>query len=143
MFLIEFFSRFCTKHNWRHNHHNHGYRRGKSPPSPQREALRSTPMLQMDRRQPPKLVDVFWGGLRVRMAFKMLLCSGNDASPQHLSILRAIHTLNSPKSYIRLLKRLLPISCVGQCWRLEAEVRSTYSRNSKNCLQKYFFLIPT
>jgi hypothetical protein len=29
--------------------------------------------------------------------------------------------------------------CVGRCWPLEANVRSTYCRNSKNCLLKYFF----
>ncbi len=41
----------------------------------------------------------FFGGLRVCMA---LLCFGNYASPQHWSILRAIHTLNTPKNYIPL-----------------------------------------
>jgi hypothetical protein len=87
---------------------------------------------------------------------------------QHRSVLRAIHTLNSPKNYICLLKVFLPIhttrrrgaqdlmrdtrgpfppvaamvgyGCVCQCWPLEANIRSTYCRNSKNCLQKYFFL---
>jgi hypothetical protein len=29
--------------------------------------------------------------------------------------------------------------CVGQCWPLEADVRLTYCRNSRNCLRKYFF----
>jgi hypothetical protein len=43
------------------------------------------------------------------MALKVLLCSGNDESPQHWSALRAIHTLNSPKNYIRLLGGLSPI----------------------------------
>jgi hypothetical protein len=51
----------------------------------------------------------FLEGLRVFMALKALLCSGNDESPQHRSVLRAIHTLNSPKNYIRLLGGLLPI----------------------------------
>ncbi len=101
------------------------------------------------------------------MALKALLCSGNDEPPQHQSVLRAIHTLNSPQNYIRLLGGLLPIhtlhwrgaqglmwgtrgpfllaavmvgyGCVGQCWPLEANIRSTYCRNSKNCLRKYFF----
>jgi hypothetical protein len=49
------------------------------------------------------------GGLRVFMALKVLLCSGDDESPQHQSVLRAINTLNSPKKYIRLLGGLLPI----------------------------------
>jgi hypothetical protein len=37
------------------------------------------------------------------MALKALLCSGYDASPQHRSVLRAMHTLNTPKNYTRLL----------------------------------------
>ena len=49
------------------------------------------------------------GGVRVCMALKALLCSGNDASPQHRSVLRATHTLNNPKNYIRLLGGLLTI----------------------------------
>jgi hypothetical protein len=43
------------------------------------------------------------------MALKALLCSGNDESPQHRSVLRVINTLNSPKKYTRLLRGLLPI----------------------------------
>ncbi len=43
------------------------------------------------------------------MALKALRCSGDDGSPQHRSVLRAIHTLNSPKNYNRLLKGLSPI----------------------------------
>jgi hypothetical protein len=101
------------------------------------------------------------------MPLKALLCSGNDALPQHWSVLRAIHTLKSLKNYIRLLGGLLPIhstclrgvkglmwvtrgpyllaaamvgyGCVGRCWQLEANVRLTNCMNSKNCLQKYFF----
>ncbi len=38
------------------------------------------------------------------MALKVLLCSGNDASPQYWSVLRAIHTLNRPKNYTRFLR---------------------------------------
>jgi hypothetical protein len=52
---------------------------------------------------PPSLRMYFWGGLRVFMALKALLCSGDDESPQHQSVLRAINTLNSPQKYIRLL----------------------------------------
>jgi hypothetical protein len=36
------------------------------------------------------------------MALKALLCSCNDASPQHWSVLRAIHTFNTPQNYISL-----------------------------------------
>jgi hypothetical protein len=49
------------------------------------------------------------GGLRVFMALKALLCSGDDETPQHQSVLRAINTLNSPQKYIRLLGGLSPI----------------------------------
>ncbi len=60
--FIAFFSSLSTKHNWRHNLHNHGRRRQKWPPSTPHEALRSAPRLLMDGRQPPEIVDVvFWG----------------------------------------------------------------------------------
>jgi hypothetical protein len=58
---------------------------------------------------PRSLRMYFGGGLRVCMALKTLLCSGNDASPQHRSVLRAIHTLNSPKNLICLLGGLSTI----------------------------------
>ncbi len=102
----------------------------------------------------PSLRMYSLGGLRDFMALKALLCSGDDASPQHRSVLRAIITLNSPKKYIRLLGGLSPIhlthwrgaqglmwgargpflptaamvryGCVGWCWPLEAYVRLTY-----------------
>ncbi len=48
------------------------------------------------------------------MALKALLCSGDDESRQHRSVLRAIHTLNSPKKYICLLGGYHPsIQCIG------------------------------
>jgi hypothetical protein len=58
---------------------------------------------------PSSLRMYFFGGVRVCMALKALLCSGDDESPQHWSILRSIHTLNSPQNSIRLLRGLLPI----------------------------------
>jgi hypothetical protein len=58
---------------------------------------------------PPGLRMYFGGGLKVFMALKALLCSGDDELPQHWSVLRAINTLNSSKYYIRLLGGLLPI----------------------------------
>jgi hypothetical protein len=58
---------------------------------------------------PPSLWMYFLGGLRVFMALKALLCSGDDELPQHRSVLRTINTLNSPKSYICLLGGLSPI----------------------------------
>ncbi len=64
---------------------------------------------------PPSLWMYSLGGLRVFMALKALLCSGDDELPQHWSVLRAINTLNSPQKYIRLLGGLLPIHLT--CWR--------------------------
>jgi hypothetical protein len=85
------------------------------------------------------------------MPLNALLCSGNDALPQHWSVLRAIHTLTSLQNYIRLFGGLSPIrstrrrrekclmwgtrgpypptaamvgyGCVGRCWQLKANVR--------------------
>jgi hypothetical protein len=101
------------------------------------------------------------------MALKVLPCSSDDELPQHWSVLRAIHTLNSPQNNICLLGGLSPIhtlhrhgaqglmwgtrgpfplaavmvsyGCVGRCWALEANVRLTICRDSKNCPRKYFF----
>jgi hypothetical protein len=50
------------------------------------------------------------------MALKGLLCSVNVELPQHWSVLRAIHTHNSPKNYIHLLG--------GLCYPYVAPVRS-------------------
>jgi hypothetical protein len=49
------------------------------------------------------------------MALTVLLCSGDDELQQHRSVLGAIHTLNSPKNYIRLLGGLSPIHSTCQC----------------------------
>ncbi len=164
--FIECFSSLITKHTWCHNRHNLGCHQQKWPLSAPHEALHFAPTLQMNRLQLPEIAGVILGGLRVCMALKALLCSGNDELPQHWSVLRAIHTLNSPKIYIRLLWGLSPIhrsrrcgvqglmrctkgpflpaavmvgfGCVGQCWPMEANVRSIYCRNSKNCLRRFF-----
>ncbi len=64
---------------------------------------------------PPSLRMYFLGGPRVFMDLKALLCSGNDESPQHRSVLGTINALNSPKSHIRLLGELLPIYLMS--WR--------------------------
>ncbi len=50
-----------------------------------------------DGKQPPEQVVIIWGGVRGCMVIKVLLCSGNDASPQHWSVLRAIYSLTPPK----------------------------------------------
>ncbi len=49
------------------------------------------------------------------MALEALTCSGNDALPQHWSVLRAIHTLTTPKKYIRLLGGLSSIYSMRRC----------------------------
>jgi hypothetical protein len=89
------------------------------------------------------------------MALEALLCSGNDALLQHWSVFGVIHTLNTPKNYIRLLGWLsfiystrqrgaqglmwgargpfLPVAamvsygycCVGHFWPLKANFGST------------------
>jgi hypothetical protein len=117
---------------------------------------------------PPSLRMYSLGGLRVFMALKALLCSGNDELPQHWSVLRAINTLNSPKKYICLLGGLSPIhstrrhgaqglmwgargpfspaaamvgyGCVGWCRPLEAYVRSTYLGILKIVYGSNFFI---
>jgi hypothetical protein len=63
---------------------------------------------------PPSLRMYSLGGLRVFMALKALLCSGDDESPQHRNVLRAINTLNGPQKYIRLLGGLSPIHSTHQ-----------------------------
>jgi hypothetical protein len=50
-------------------------------------------MLGMNERQPPELADLFLEGLRVCMALEAFLCLSKDASPQHQSVLRAMHTV--------------------------------------------------
>jgi hypothetical protein len=47
------------------------------------------------------------------MALKAPLCSSNDVSLQHRSVLRATHTLIKHKNYIRLLGWLSPIQLLG------------------------------
>jgi hypothetical protein len=102
------------------------------------------------------------------MALKVLLCSGDDASPQHWSVLKAIHTLNSPKNYIHLLRGLSTIhlmhwigakglmwgtrgpfqpaaamvcyGCVGRYWPLEADFSSNNCRKSKIVYRSIFFI---
>jgi hypothetical protein len=115
---------------------------------------------------PPSLQMYSLRRLRVFMALKVLLCSGDDELPQHWSVLRAINTLNSPKNYICKLGGLSPIHLMHWrgvqglmwgargpfplaadgwlwlCWLMLAVggVRQiNLLRNSKNCLQKYFF----
>ncbi len=47
------------------------------------------------------------------MALKALLCSSDDESPQYRSVLRAIHTLNSPKNYLQI--RRSPNTSYAKC----------------------------
>jgi hypothetical protein len=43
------------------------------------------------------------------MALKVLHCSGYDALPQHWSVLRAIHTLNTQKNCMSLPGKSSPV----------------------------------
>jgi hypothetical protein len=143
---------------------------GNGPQVPHMRPCAPCQCLEWMGDNPPSLRMYFMGGLRLFMALKALLCSGDDALPQHWSVMRAIHTLNSHKNYIRLFGGLSPIhlarlrgaqglmwssrrpfppvaamvsyGCVGRCWPLEADFRWIDCRNSRNCLWKYFF-IPT
>ncbi len=114
------FSSLSTKYNWHHNCHNHGLCQQKWPRSAPHEALRSMLTLRMDGWQPTELADVFWGGLRVFMALKVFLCSNIDASSQHRSVLRAIHTLNSPQKSYPLAQEVVthPFDTLAQSARL-------------------------
>jgi hypothetical protein len=95
-----------------HNHHhNHGQCRQKWPPNAPNEASSSPARMPcMDGRQPPKQAVIILGGVRGCMAIKALLFSGNDQSPQHRSVLRAIHPLTPPKIITTCLMGLPPSS---------------------------------
>ncbi len=168
VFFMLFFSSLSTKHNWRHNHHNHGRRWWKWPP--RAPHMRPCALRQCIKRMsdnPPSLRMYFgggWGCLWPSKHFqRWCIATKLECFEGH-----AHH--NSPKNYIRLLGGLLPIhsmrrrgvkglmwgtrgpfppaaamvgyGCDGWCWPLEAYVRSINCRNSRNCLWKYFF-IPT
>ncbi len=49
------------------------------------------------------------------MALKTLLCPGYDTLPQNWSVLRAMHNVNNPKKYSRLLGGLSPIHLMHRC----------------------------
>jgi hypothetical protein len=51
----------------------------------------------------------------VCMALKTLRCCGISSLLEQRSTLRAIHTLNSPKKYIRKLRGLAPIHLMCRC----------------------------
>jgi hypothetical protein len=82
---------------------------GNGPLAPHMRPCAPRRRVEWNGDNPLSLRMYFLGGLRVFMALKALLCSGNDEFPQHWSVFRAINTLNSPKKYIRLLGVLLPI----------------------------------
>jgi hypothetical protein len=56
---------------------------------------------------PPSLRMYSLGRLRVFMALKALLCSGDDELPQHWSVLRAVNTLNSPQKLYLLVRGVI------------------------------------
>ncbi len=86
-----------VQQNTHNRHHNHGRCRQKWPPNAPNEASSPTMTRHTDGRQPPKQVVIILGGVWGCMALKALLCSGDDVSPQHQSVLRAIHPFNLQK----------------------------------------------
>jgi hypothetical protein len=59
---------------------------GNGPQAPHMRPCAPHRCLKWMGDNPPNLGMYFMGGLRVFMALKVLLCSGNDASPQHHSV---------------------------------------------------------
>jgi hypothetical protein len=108
-------SHATTKHNRHYNHHNHGRRRWKWLPSAAHEALHSTLTCQMDGWQPPRQAGIILGCVEVVYGPQIAPLFQQCTSPQHWSVLRAIHTLNTPQNYIRLLGRLSSIHLMR--WR--------------------------
>jgi hypothetical protein len=88
---------------------NHGHRQQKWPPSTPHEALRSVLTHCMDGQQPPKQAGIVFRLLRACMALKTLRCCDDASLPKQRGVSRAIHTLNNPKNYTRLLRGLSAI----------------------------------
>ncbi len=127
----------------------------------------NVPMLLMDGRWPPKIVDVvFWGveGVYAPQSTPLfqqwciattLQCFEGHAHPQQPQKLYphawgvVAHLLDHRSGAKGLMwgtrgpyspaAAMVSYGCVGQWWQLEANVRSTYCKNSKNCLRKYFY----
>jgi hypothetical protein len=59
---------------------------------------------------PSKRICFRGAGVMGPMTLKTLLCSSNDALPQHRSVLRAINPINPHKKHIHLLGGLSPIN---------------------------------
>ncbi len=124
------------------------------------------PTLWMDGWQPPKLADVFFGGVEGVYGLQSAPLFRQWCITTTLECFESHTHLNSCKNYICLLGgyqtihltrlrgvqgliwgtrgaflpavAMVGYGCVGQCWLLEADIRSTYCRNSRNCLRKYF-----
>ena len=92
------------------NIHNHSWRWWKWPPYAPNEASSPSTTCQVDGLQPPEQAGIILGGVRGFMALKALLCSDNDALPQHQSILMAIHPLNLQKFICSCSEGLPPSS---------------------------------
>jgi hypothetical protein len=67
--------------------------------------MRSAPTRRMDGRGPSELADIFFGG--VEGVYGPQSASGNDASSQNRSVLRAMHTPTAPK--------IIPACLGGYC----------------------------
>ncbi len=138
-------------------------------PSAPHEALRSSPMRWMDGWQPPEQADIIlgggWGGglygpqsaplFRQWCIATTLECFEGHTHPQHapkyICLLRRLLHIHSTHWHVAqglmwgargpspLAAAMVGYGCVGHCWLLEANIRSTYCRNSKNGHLKYFY----
>jgi hypothetical protein len=121
----------------------------------------------MDGRQPPKIVDVVFGGVEgvyapqsAPLFRRWFIATTSECfeghthpqQPQKLYLLAwgvvahlfdALEQSNRPMWGTRgpytPAAAMVGYGCVGRCWQLEANIRLTYCRNSKNCQRKYFF----
>jgi hypothetical protein len=82
---------------------------GNGPLEPHKRPCALRQCVGMIGYNPPSKRIYFLGGVKGFMAPKMLVCYGDDASPQHRSFLRAINHTAPHKKYICLLGGLSPI----------------------------------
>ena len=99
-----------TLQNTHNHHHNHGQHQRKWPPYAPNEASSPATTGCMDGQQPTERAVIILGRVRGCIVIKVLICSSDDASPQHWSVLRVIHPLNLTKIMCTCLGGLPPLS---------------------------------
>ncbi len=100
---------------------DHSHCRQKWPPCAPHEALRFLLLRWMDGQQPPKLGDIFLGGVEVCMALKTLQCCGN------------VHCQNKgalwgPCTYSTTQKKIS--ACLGGC---HPSIQSVSAERKASC----------